>query len=114
MIVSIIRGTVAFQYAAAISDLKLVVMARAHLQQKWRKKNRLVKRQLNVMARQHTHEALEAMATTYALRGKGEAVAFACFVVRALIQRAEYSADAARLLDDLAVAYHDNRDIHST
>ncbi len=89
-------------------------MARAHLQQKWRKKNRLVKRQLNVMARQHTHEALESVATAYGLRGKGEAVAFACFVVRALIQRAEYSAEAARLLEDLAVGYHDNRDIHST
>lgn len=89
-------------------------MAQAHVQKKWRDKNRFVKRQLNVMARQHTHEALEAMATTYGLRGKGEAVAFSCFVVRALIQRAEYSASAARLLDDLALGYHANRDIHST
>lgn len=89
-------------------------MARAHLQRKWRAKHRLVKRQLNVMARQHTHDALDAVATTYGLRGKGEAVAFACFVVRALIQRAEYSTDDARLLEDLAVGYHENRDIHST
>ena len=84
------------------------------MQKKWRDKNRFVKRQLNVMARRHTHEALETMAKTYGLRGKGEAVAFACFVVRALIQRAEYDAGAARLLEDLAMGYHDNRDIHST
>ena len=89
-------------------------MARAHLQKKWRDKNRFVKHQLNVMARNHTHEALNSLAKTYGLRGKGEAVAFACFVVRALIQRAEYSQDAARLMEDLATGYHDNRDIHST
>lgn len=89
-------------------------MARAHLQKKWRDKNRFVKRQLNVMARQHTHDALEVMAKTYGLRGKGEAVAFACFVTRALILRAERGGDAARLLEDLAIGYHNNRDIHST
>ncbi len=107
-------ATLPFQFAAAVSARKLVSMAQAHVQKKWREKNRLVKRQLNVMARQHTHEALEAMATAYGLRGKGEAVAFAYFVVRALIQRAEYSADASRLLEDLAIGYHNNRDIHST
>lgn len=89
-------------------------MARAHLQKKWRDKNRLVKRQLNVMARQHAHDALEVMAANYGLRGKGEAVAFACFVVRTLIQRAEYDGDAEQLLEDLANGYHKYRDIHST
>lgn len=87
-------------------------MAQARAQQKWRNKNRFVKRQLNVMARQHTRDALEGIAARYGLRGKAEAVAFACFVVRALMQRAEYSDDAARVLDELAVGYHRNRDIH--
>lgn len=89
-------------------------MAQAHHQKKWRNKNRFVKRQLNVMARQHTHDALDSVAKIYGLRGKGEAVAFACFVVRTLIQRSEYNDDAARLLEDFAIGYHENRDIHST
>ena len=88
-------------------------MAQALAQKRWRSKNRFVKRQLNVMARQQTHDALEDMASRYRLRGKAEAVAFACFVVRALTQRAEYSDSAARLLEELAVGYHGNRDIHS-
>jgi len=88
-------------------------MAHVRTQQKWRNKHRFVKRQLNVMARQHTHDALEGVASRYGLRGKAEAVAFACFVVRAMMQRAEYSDDAARVLEELAVGYHDNRDIYS-
>lgn len=88
-------------------------MAQAHAQNKWRSKNRFIKRQLNVMARQQTHEALKDMAARYGLRGKAEAVTFACFVVRALMQRAEYSREAARMLDELAIGYHGNRDLHS-
>jgi hypothetical protein len=47
------------------------------------------------------------------LRGKGEAVAFACFVTRALMQRAEHNAEAAQMLDDFALGYHRDRELHS-
>jgi hypothetical protein len=82
-------------------------------QRKWRRKYRFVKRQLNVMARQQTHDALAHFAGSFQLRGKGEAVAFACFVTRALMQRAEYSGEAARMLDDFVLGYHRDRDLHS-
>ncbi len=88
-------------------------MATAETQRKWRDKNRFVKRQLNVVARKRVHEALENFAETFALRGKGEAVTFACFVTEALIQRADFNRDAARMLDDFTVAYHRDRDMYS-
>ncbi len=87
-------------------------MATAKTQKKWRDKHRLVKTQLNVMARKQTHEDLDGLAAVYGLRGKGEAVTFAAFVTKALIQRADFSAEAARMLDDFAEAYHRDRDIH--
>ena len=79
-------------------------MATAKSQTKWRRKNYLVKSQLNVVARKHIHEDLERFAESFQLRGKGEAVTFAAFVTRALIQRADYDTDAARMLDDLIAA----------
>lgn len=82
-------------------------------QRKWRQKYRFVKRQLNVMARKQTHDALQAFALAFRLRGKGEAVAFACFVTRALMQRAEYSVEAAQMLEDFALGYHRDRELHS-
>jgi hypothetical protein len=88
-------------------------MADSVSQKKWRDKNLLVKRQLNIMARKQTHDALERMAEAFGLRGKGEAVTFACFVARALIQRADYDLHASRMLDDFAAGYHRDRDIHS-
>jgi hypothetical protein len=88
-------------------------MANPDVQQRWRRKHRFVKRQLNVMARGQTHVALDGFAEHFRLRGKGEAVAFACFVTRALMQRAEYSAEAARMLDDFATGYHRDRDLHA-
>ncbi len=88
-------------------------MVNSASQKKWRDKNFLIKRQLNIMARKQTHDALEEMAQAFGLRGKGEAVTFACFVARALIQRAEYAGEAARMLDDFAAGYHRDRDIHS-
>ena len=45
--------------------------------------------------------------------GKGEAVTFACFVTQALVQRADFSPDAAQMLYDFAVAYHRDREIYS-
>ncbi|MBT3904956.1 MAG: hypothetical protein HOB79_13295 [Rhodospirillaceae bacterium] len=88
-------------------------MAAPSSQKKWRAKNRLVKKQLNVMAKNATHESLEDFAKSFNLRGKGEAVTFACFVTRALIQRADYNDDTAKMLDDLADIYLRDRDIHS-
>ena len=88
-------------------------MADPTIQRKWRQKYRVVKRQLNVMARKQTHEALQVFAKAFRLRGKGEAVAFACFVTRALMQRAEYSAEAAQMLDDFTLGYHRDRELHS-
>jgi hypothetical protein len=88
-------------------------MADSTTQRKWRQKYRFVKRQLNVMARKQTHDVLQVFAKAFRLRGKGEAVAFACFVTRALMQRAEYSAEAAQMLDDFALGYHRDRELHS-
>ena len=89
-------------------------MATARNQHKWRSKHRLVKRQLNVMARMKVHEYLGDFSRTFSLRGKGEAVTFACFVTQALIQRADYSGEAAKMLSDFAEAYHRDRDIYTT
>lgn len=88
-------------------------MADQIIQRRWRQKYRFIKRQLNVMARKQTHDALLTFAGAFGLRGKGEAVAFACFVTRALMQRAEYNAEAARMLDDFTLGYHRDRDLHS-
>jgi len=87
-------------------------MATAKTQKKWRRKNHLVKSQLNVVARRSVHEELENLATSFQLRGKGEAVTFSAFIARALIQRADYNTEAARMLDDFAAAYHRDRDLY--
>ncbi|MBM3565686.1 MAG: hypothetical protein FJX42_06195 [Alphaproteobacteria bacterium] len=88
-------------------------MANADTQRKWRAKNHLVKRQLNVTARRHIHDKLADFAGMFQLRGKAEAVTFACFITEALIQRADYSADVARMLDDFRNAYHRDREMFS-
>jgi len=87
-------------------------MATAKNQKKWRRKNHLVKSQLNVVARRSVHEELEGFAESFQLRGKGEAVTFTAFVTRALIQRADYNTEAARMLDDFIAAYHRDRDLY--
>lgn len=87
-------------------------MATAEAQFKWRLRNRYVKRQLNVMARESTHRFLDELAEKFDLRGKGEAVTFATFVAQALLQRADFSTDAARIVDDAAAAYHRDRDLY--
>ncbi len=87
-------------------------MATAQAQRKWRDRNRFVKRQLNVMARKSVHDDLDTLATDFDLRGKGEAVTFAAFVARALVQRAEFSSDAQRILDDFSEAYHRDRELY--
>lgn len=87
-------------------------MATGKAQQKWRSKNRLVKSQLNVVARSWVHNDLDRFAESFQLRGKGEAVTFCAFVTRALIQRADFSTEAARMIDDFVLAYHRDRDLH--
>ena len=47
-------------------------MATNSSQNKWRAKNKLVKRQLNVMAKSHVHDHLQRLADDFRLRGKGE------------------------------------------
>jgi hypothetical protein len=89
-------------------------MASNAAQKKWRAKHRYVKTQLNVMARKQIHDELEDFAKAFRLRGKGEAVTFAAFVTRALAQRADYDAKAARMLDDFAAAYHRDRDMYAS
>ena len=81
-------------------------MATREAQHKWRLTQRFVKRQLNVMAREHTHRMLTAFAHAFQLRGKGEAV------TELLVQRADHSPEAKRILDDAAAAYHRDRDLY--
>lgn len=82
-------------------------------QRRWRGKNRLVKSQLNVMARKEIHDALADIASRFGLQGKGEAVAFCCVLTRALIERAGDDAAMGRMIDDLAAGYRANRDVHA-
>ncbi|MCU0839215.1 MAG: hypothetical protein MUE49_10910 [Rhodospirillales bacterium] len=88
-------------------------MADSGQQQRWRRKVHLVKRQLNVMARSQTHDALDRLSAAFSLAGKAEAVAFACFVVRSLMQRAEYDPVAAQLLADTVEGYRQQRRFHA-
>jgi hypothetical protein len=88
-------------------------MAQSEAQDRWRRKNHLIKTQLNVMARRQTHGALDRIAAEFALRGKGEAVAFSCFVAQALMQRAEYSPEAAQMLSDFAAGYLRDREFYA-
>jgi len=88
-------------------------MTTAQSQDRWRRRHRYEKKQLNVMARVETHRALEEIAAAHALRGKGEAVTFACFVVRWLAQHGDHHPEARRLLAMLAEAYHRERDLHA-
>lgn len=81
-------------------------MATAKNQKRWRDRHRAERRQLNVMAANTVHDSLDALARTYSLSGKGEAVAFACFLGDRLIERADYSPDTAKLLAELAEDYH--------
>ncbi len=87
-------------------------MATKQAQARWRNKNALVKKQLNVMAKRLIHEDLEDMARTFELKGKAEAVTFAVFVTKALGQQAEYNPEAKRILDLLDTAYKRERDIY--
>ena len=88
-------------------------MATNESQRRWRNRNRLVKHQLNVMARKLVHDYLDEIATRFNLRGKGEAVTFAAFVTQSMIQQTEFNPEAKRLLEIFADVYHNDRDLYS-
>jgi hypothetical protein len=87
-------------------------MATAHSQRRWRNKNRYVKTQLDVMARRLVHDDLDEIARRYDLRGKGEAVGFASFVTKGIIQYAEHNDEARRLMELFAEAFMRDRDLY--
>lgn len=88
-------------------------MATPQAQKKWRDKNRLIKSQLNVMARTVTHDGLTEVAETFDLHGKAEAVAFCAYVVRTLKQRAERDAATYLSLEALKAGFKRDRDVFS-
>jgi len=87
-------------------------MATTRSQRRWRAKNHLVKRQLNVMARGLVHDYLDEIACAHGLRGKGEAVAFSAFAVRMLMQQTDHDPAAAQRLADMSAVYHRDRDLY--
>ncbi|MBF0093168.1 MAG: hypothetical protein HQL33_00735 [Alphaproteobacteria bacterium] len=88
-------------------------MATNESQRRWRNRNRLVKHQLNVMARKLVHDYLDEIADRFALRGKGEAVTFAAFVTQSMIQQSGFNPEAARLMVLFSEVYHADRDLYS-
>lgn len=88
-------------------------MATNESQRRWRNRNRLVKHQLNVMARKLVHDYLDEIAVRFDLRGKGEAVTFSAFVAQSMIQQAEFNPEAKRLLEIFAEVYKNDRDLYS-
>ncbi|MEO5337673.1 MAG: hypothetical protein H7841_12380 [Magnetospirillum sp. WYHS-4] len=88
-------------------------MATTASQRKWRDKHRYVKTQLNVTARKLVHGYLDDIARDFELRGKAEAVAFAAFATKALVQRATFDPEIAELLDIFRTTYHADRDIYA-
>ncbi len=88
-------------------------MATARSQRKWRDKHRFVKRQLNVTARKQIHDDLDDIAARFGLAGKAEAVTFCAFVTKALMQKADFSADALRVLDLIEQSYARDRDMYA-
>jgi hypothetical protein len=87
-------------------------MATNAAQRRWRAKNRFTKTQLNVMARRLVHDDLDEIAGTMRLRGKGEAVSFATFVTKGLIQYAGHSEEAQKLLTIFVKSWFRDRDLY--
>lgn len=84
-------------------------MATVKAQKRWRRKVHYVKRQLNVMSPVSVHIDLEELASTHNLRGKGEAVAFAAYLAKGLVQYSEHSASARKLLGGFVRSYQRDR-----
>ena len=87
-------------------------MATNAAQRRWRAKNRFVKTQLNVMARRIVHDDLGEIARVFQLRGKAEAIAFACFTTKGLMQYATHNDEARRLLELYVKSWYRDRDIY--
>lgn len=87
-------------------------MATNAAQQRWRQKHRFTKTQLNVMVPRLVHKDLEEIAERYKLRGKGEAVSFASFLAKGLVQYARHDTGARQLMDIFAEAYRRDRDLY--
>ncbi len=87
-------------------------MATAKAQRRWRAKFKYLKSQLNVMAPRLVHEDLAEVAQNANLRGKGEAVGFASFVTKGLIQSAEHNSEARKLLELFETSYERDRDLY--
>ncbi|MCK4940229.1 MAG: hypothetical protein KAR80_07995 [Rhodospirillaceae bacterium] len=88
-------------------------MAETKAQKKWRDKYRLIKTQLNVMARKVTHDGLDEIVETYNLRGKAEAVAFCCYITRAQMQKGWHDPRSKILMDSMVAGFRGQRDIYS-
>ncbi|NQV55891.1 MAG: hypothetical protein HQ503_08540 [Rhodospirillales bacterium] len=88
-------------------------MATLEAQRKWRRKNKFVKSQLNIMARKNVQDYLAEIADEHDLRGKGEAVAFAVYTTIALIQQGGFNDEAGRLHQLFTDAYHRDREIYA-
>jgi hypothetical protein len=86
-------------------------MATLDAQRKWRQKNRIVKSQLNIIARRKVHEYLDEIATSHDLRGKAEAVTFSVYAMMALLQQGSFNKEAERLHRLFTEAYHRDRDM---
>lgn len=87
-------------------------MATNTAQRRWRSKNRFTKTQLNVMARRLVHDDLEEIARVFKLRGKGEAVSFAAFTTKGLMQYASHNLEAQRLLTIFVQSWFRDRDLN--
>jgi hypothetical protein len=87
-------------------------MATTAAQRRWRAKNRFVKTQLNIMARRIVHDDLTNIAEVFQLRGKAEAVAFASFATKGLMQYATHNEEARRLLELFVKAWYRDRDLY--
>tara|TARA_B100000676_G_scaffold300310_1_gene345824 strand:+ start:3529 stop:3798 length:270 start_codon:yes stop_codon:yes gene_type:complete len=85
-------------------------MATAKTQRRWRERNRYVKSQLNVMAGRLVHDDLAEIAESSSLRGKGEAVGFASYIAKGLIQYSTHNLEARRLLEIFVASYERDRD----
>ena len=96
------------------STSRKINMATIKAQRKWRDKNRFVKSQLNVMAKKYVHLDLKNFSIRFHLKGKGEAVTFAVFITRALLQRSDFDSETAILLENLVSAYHRDRDLYKS
>ena len=75
-------------------------MASVQAQQKWRHKNKFVKRQLNIMARKIFMNISKKSRIRTILK-EGEAVAFAVFVTKALIQQGDFNDEADHFHESL-------------